>query len=78
MKVSIEDQIEVIEQSIANCQATIDTLNRLRKQSDDTERVSEEISKRMNLLPKLRAIMTTLQWIKKNRDLIYSLKTKSS
>lgn len=69
-KISIEDQIKAMEEAVSNSRSYLRMVERYVAEGERPVEVLQDVRAR---LPKMEAVLETLRWIGKNRDMIISL-----
>ena len=69
-KISIDDQIIAMEEAVSNSRSYLRMVERYVAEGERPVEVLQDVRAR---LPKMEAVLETLRWIGKNRDIIISL-----
>lgn len=69
-KISIDDQIKAMEEAVLNSRSYLRMVERYVAEGERPVEVLQDVRAR---LPKMEAVLETLRWIGKNRDIIISL-----
>jgi hypothetical protein len=73
MKVSIEDQVAAMQDTVNNHRGYIRTVKRLVAAGDRPKEIIEDTERR---LPAMEAALKTLEWVQKHRELIIEVHKK--
>ena len=76
MKVSIDDQVEAMRDTVTAHRSYVRLVRRLVAESERPKEILEDTERR---LPAMEAALKTVEWVQKNRDIIVQVyeKTKS-
>lgn len=69
-KISIDDQIKAMEEAVLNSRSYLRMVERYVAEGERPVEVLQDVRAR---LPKMEAVLETLRWIGKNRDIIISV-----
>jgi len=69
-KISIDDQIKAMEEAVSNSRSYLRMVERYVAEGERPVEVLQDVRAR---LPKMEAVLETLRWIGKNRDIIISV-----
>jgi outer membrane protein TolC len=73
MKISIDDQVAALRESVVAHQSYIRTVRRLVRDGERPEEILKDTEQR---LPKMEAALKTLEWVQANREIIIEVYRK--